>query len=95
VESAIIRIVPRPEKRAKIPDLRYFHEFVRSLFFHRRKFLRSVLIAAQKDHLSKSDVDAVMAEHRFDANTRAEELDVPTILALSETVRRRVVERGA
>lgn len=87
VESAIMHIVPRPEKRAKIPDLAYFHEFVRSLFFHRRKFLRSVLIAAHKDRLSKSDIDAVMAEHRFDANTRAEELDVPTILALGESLR--------
>src|SRR4029079_4834706 len=53
VESAIIHVVPRPEKRARIPDLKYFHEFVRSLFFHRRKFLRSVLIAAYKERLEK------------------------------------------
>jgi len=90
VESAIIHIEPNPEKRARIPDLAYFHEFVRSLFFHRRKFLRSVLVAAFKDRLSKSDIDAVMAEHHFDANTRAEELAVPAILALSESLRTKV-----
>lgn len=87
VESAIIHIVPRPEKRARIPDLRYFHEFVRSLFFHRRKFLRSVLIAAYKERLDKSAIDAVMAQHGFSPTTRAEELDVPTILSLCETMR--------
>lgn len=89
VESAIIHIVPRPEKRAKIPDVRYFHEFVRSLFFHRRKFLRGVLVAAYKERLDKSDIDAVMAEHQFGPTTRAEELEVPTILALCETLRGR------
>jgi 16S rRNA (adenine1518-N6/adenine1519-N6)-dimethyltransferase len=92
VESAIIHIAPRPEKRAQIADLQYFHEFVRSLFFHRRKFLRSVLIAAYKDRLSKSDIDEVMARHHFGANTRAEELDVSTIMALSETLRKASVE---
>jgi 16S rRNA (adenine1518-N6/adenine1519-N6)-dimethyltransferase len=89
VESAIIHIVPQPEKRAKVPDLKYFHEFVRSLFFHRRKFLRGVLVAAYKERLDKSDIDAVMAEHQFGPTTRAEELDVATILALCETLRKK------
>jgi 16S rRNA (adenine1518-N6/adenine1519-N6)-dimethyltransferase len=93
VESAIIHIVPQPEKRARIPDLKYFHEFVRSLFFHRRKFLRGVLVAAYKERLDKSDIDAVMAEHQFGPTTRAEELDVATILALCETLRARDVPR--
>jgi 16S rRNA (adenine1518-N6/adenine1519-N6)-dimethyltransferase len=93
VESAIIHIVPQPEKRAKIPDLKYFHEFVRSLFFHRRKFLRGVLVAAYKERLDKSDIDAVMAEHQFGPTTRAEELDVATILALCDTLRRRASVR--
>jgi 16S rRNA (adenine1518-N6/adenine1519-N6)-dimethyltransferase len=87
VESAIIHIEPKEEKRALFPDLGYFHKFVRSLFFHRRKFLRSVLVAAYKDRLEKSDIDAVMAAHSFGPTTRAEELDVPTISALCETCR--------
>jgi 16S rRNA (adenine1518-N6/adenine1519-N6)-dimethyltransferase len=91
VESAIIHIVPQPAKRAKVPDLAYFHQFVRSLFFHRRKFLRGVLVAAYKDRLQKADVDEVMAAHQFGPTTRAEELDVATIQALSETLRARGV----
>jgi 16S rRNA (adenine1518-N6/adenine1519-N6)-dimethyltransferase len=93
VDSAIIRIVPRPEKRATIPDLAYLHNFVRALFFHRRKFLRGVLVAAYKDRLEKSDIDAVMARHNFGPTTRAEELEVPTILALCETCRKMEAEK--
>jgi 16S rRNA (adenine1518-N6/adenine1519-N6)-dimethyltransferase len=93
VESAIIHIVPQPQKRARIPDLKYFHEFVRSLFFHRRKFLRSVLIAAYKERLEKTDIDAVMAQHNFGPTTRAEELEVSTILALCETLRAKDLQR--
>ncbi len=87
VDSAIIHIVPQPEKRAKIPDLKYFHEFVRSLFFHRRKFLRSVLVAAFKEKHTKADIDAVMSRHGFGPTTRAEELDVATIQELCESFR--------
>jgi 16S rRNA (adenine1518-N6/adenine1519-N6)-dimethyltransferase len=87
VESAIIHIVPRPEKRARIPDLVYFHQFVRSLFFHRRKFLRSVLVTAYKDRLDKPAIDEVMAKHGFGPTARAEELNVPTIQALCQTLR--------
>jgi 16S rRNA (adenine1518-N6/adenine1519-N6)-dimethyltransferase len=94
VDSAIIHIVPKPEKRAQIPDLTYFHNFVRSLFFHRRKFLRSVLVAAFKDRLEKPDIDAIMAQHNFGPTTRAEELDVPTIQALCETCRQAEIAKG-
>ena len=45
VDSAIVRITLEPERRAAIPDLEFFHTFVRTLFLHRRKFLRGVLVA--------------------------------------------------
>jgi len=89
VDSAILQVVPRPERRAAIPDLAYFHHFVRALFIHRRKFLRGVLVAAFKDRFSKSDIDAVLAQHNFGPTARAEELDVATIQALCETFRQR------
>lgn len=93
VDSAIIHIEPRPERRAAIPDLKYFHEFVRSMFFHRRKFLRSVLITAMKERLDRAIVDEVIAEHGFSANARAEELSVTTILALCESMRQRELKQ--
>src|SRR4029078_8081772 len=57
VHSAIIHILPDPAKRAAIGDLTFFHDFIRSLFFHRRKFLRGVLISALAEKLAKADND--------------------------------------
>ena len=39
VDSAIIHIETDTAKRNRIPDLAYYHRFVRSLFIHRRKLL--------------------------------------------------------
>jgi 16S rRNA (adenine1518-N6/adenine1519-N6)-dimethyltransferase len=60
---------------------------VRSLFFHRRKFLRSVVLAAFKDRLGKPEVDEVLTAMGFTESTRAEELDVETMLGLCEALR--------
>ena len=46
VYSAFVRIRPDAEMRGKIPDRPFFHQFVRSLFMHRRKFLRAQLLHA-------------------------------------------------
>ena len=53
VESAILAITPDAALRDRIKDLGYFHQTVRAMFFHRRKFLRSVAISAMKDKLTK------------------------------------------
>jgi 16S rRNA (adenine1518-N6/adenine1519-N6)-dimethyltransferase len=88
VDSAIMRIEPIPAKRAAIPNLAFFHSFTRALFFHRRKFLRSVIISAFKEQLNKVQVDAVLAEIPFyRATSRAEELTVAQIQELSERFR--------
>lgn len=87
VDSAILHIRVNEERRAQIPDLSFFHEFVRSMFFHRRKFLRSVLIAAMKKRLDKPQVDEIMEEMGFGPDTRAEQLDVATMQRLCEAVR--------
>lgn len=87
VNSAIIRIYPREEKRRRIPDLAFFHDFVRALFFHRRKFLRSVVLSAFKERLEKPDVDSILNNMGFAPDVRAEQLDVETILALCEALR--------
>jgi 16S rRNA (adenine1518-N6/adenine1519-N6)-dimethyltransferase len=87
VHSAIVHIVPSPEKRERIPDLTFFHDFVRSLFLHRRKFLRGVLIVMLKDRVEKPIIDELLAAFQFPEDVRAEQLDVETILALSEAVK--------
>jgi len=90
VESAIIRILPRTEKRAEIPNIGFFHSFVRSMFFHRRKFLRSELLSAFKGQLDKPAVDEILSGQRLGSNSRSEELDVDAMLGLCEAVRARL-----
>jgi 16S rRNA (adenine1518-N6/adenine1519-N6)-dimethyltransferase len=90
VSSAIVQIVLDEELRERIPELGFFHHFVRTVFFHRRKFLRSVIASGYKGKLELPDADLVLAEMKLDRTTRAEELDVPTMFALSERIRARV-----
>lgn len=87
VNSAIIQIRPSEAKRALIPDLKFFHEFIRAMFFHRRKFLRSVTISAFKDKLDKAAVDEVLVAQQLGPDARAEQLDVDTMLRLCEALR--------
>ena len=87
VDSAIIHIKTDPERRAAIPDLKDYHTFVRSLFFHRRKFLRSVLVAAFKNELKKPHIDQVMDMALMGPETRAEELTVDRIKELYGFIR--------
>ncbi len=90
VTSAILQITLDPQLRQRVPDLQFFHDFVRTLFCHRRKFLRSVVISATKPDLDKPAVDEIMNQLGFDEKTRAEQLTVNQMLALVESVRARL-----
>ncbi|HVC93890.1 MAG TPA: 16S rRNA (adenine(1518)-N(6)/adenine(1519)-N(6))-dimethyltransferase RsmA [Pirellulales bacterium] len=90
VHSAIVQLRVRDDWRRRIPDLAMFHTFVRAMFFHRRKLLRSVLRSAYKDRLGKPDADEILASVGFGETTRAEELDVEALLRLCEAVRVRL-----
>ncbi len=92
VDSAIVQVIYNQQKRKKIPNLQYFHEFVRALFFHRRKFIRSVLCSAFKNKLEKEAIDSILSELNLKGEIRAETLPVKTILALSEKFRKRLPE---
>ena len=92
VTSAIMQITLRPELRRRITDLEFFHSFVRSMFFHRRKLLRSELLSAFKGRLGKLEVDQIMERAGLSPTARAEELDVPTMLKLADTVRTEVAD---
>jgi len=89
VHSAIVQLALEEERRRQIPEPKYFHDFIRAMFIHRRKFLRSNLLAAFKRQFDKPAVDEIMQELGFDATTRAEELDVETMLHFCEHVRQR------
>ena len=76
VDSAIIRIALNAEKCARLEDWTTFNRFVRSLFLHRRKFLRSCLKSALKGQLDKSDIDQLMNRLQLGPTCRAEELEI-------------------
>ncbi|QEF98713.1 Ribosomal RNA adenine dimethylase [Stieleria maiorica] len=87
VDSAVIRLDLEPQRRDAIADLDYFHQTVRALFFHRRKFLRSNVISAMKNRLSKPQVDEVLQSLGHGETVRAEELSVQQIQQLVEALR--------
>jgi 16S rRNA (adenine1518-N6/adenine1519-N6)-dimethyltransferase len=92
VTSAIVQLRLDPERRRRIGDRPFFHSFVRGLFMHRRKFLRSVLPSAFKGRLDKPEVDAILEAQGIPAATRAEQLDVATVILLADAVQRRLAE---
>jgi len=90
VHSAIVAIRPNEEKRSRIPNLEYFHWFTRAMFFHRRKFMRSVILSAFKKRLDKPTVDEVMSEMSLGADARSEQLGVEEMIQLGELLRDRL-----
>jgi 16S rRNA (adenine1518-N6/adenine1519-N6)-dimethyltransferase len=87
VSSAVIRLVVDPARRAAVPDLEYFHQITKALFLHRRKFLRANVLSAMKRHLDKAQVDEILDAMGLAADVRTEQLDTPTLLALTEKLR--------
>ena len=92
VDSAILKITYRPEKASAIPDINFFYAFVRAMFFHRRKYMRSVAVAAFKGQLSKPQVDEVLAAAELREDSRTEQLTVAQLQSLSELFRQKLIE---
>lgn len=82
VHSAIVRLVLDPARRARIPDRPFFHDFARALFRHRRKLLRGELLGFFKGRLDKGQVDHLMESAGLSPQSRAEQLDVESVLRL-------------
>ena len=91
VSSAIVHLELDDALRGAIPDLEFFHRFVREMFFHRRKFLRGVAVSAFKNELSKPEVDEVLESQQLGPTARTEELSVRRLLELCEAFRARVM----
>ncbi|MDR3182437.1 MAG: 16S rRNA (adenine(1518)-N(6)/adenine(1519)-N(6))-dimethyltransferase RsmA [Planctomycetaceae bacterium] len=92
VDSAIVRLTLDEKRRHKIPDLKFFNEFSRAIFFHRRKFLRAELCSAFKNTIPKARIDELMDEMHFAPTTRAETLPLKTMLRLCELCRRELLK---
>jgi len=86
VSSAFVQITLDETLRQRIPDRAFFHEFVRSMFCHRRKVLRSQLFRARKE-FDKAQVDQLLAGLGLEPTVRAERLGPEEMLRLCEAVR--------
>lgn len=87
VTSAIVRLEVQPQRRAMIPDLKYFHQFTKAIFLHRRKYLRANVVSALKGHLDKQQVDELLAKMDFGPEARTEQIDIDRLLKFTEFVR--------
>jgi len=83
VDSAIVKITPNAEKRAKVGDVPKFRAFLRDLYVHRRKNLRQALTGFPSGRKDKKDVDARLAELGIDGTLRSETLDLEQHLRLA------------
>jgi 16S rRNA (adenine1518-N6/adenine1519-N6)-dimethyltransferase len=86
VESAIVSIRPDPRKRTRVGNVPAFHELVRRIFLHRRKYIRHVLAEIWRDQWNKADVDAWLAEQGLSGQLRAEALDVEEFVTLAHAL---------
>lgn len=93
VDSAIVRIDPDPQAAARIVDRAFFHDFVRRLFIHRRKFLRSVLGSMFRKQLGKAAVDQLLQEMGIAPQQRADLLTVEQLVALSNRFHSALADR--
>lgn len=90
VDSAIVRLIPNPERATLIDDREFFHDFIRRLFQNRRKLMRSVLVTMYRKQLAKSEVDRILEEEGFEPNSRAEAQPVERLVELSNRFQKEV-----
>lgn len=76
VDSAIVKIEPVPEKRAKIGNVLAYRAFLRNLYIHRRKNLRQALSGWATGRRDKADIDRRLKEIDIDGSIRAETLNL-------------------
>ena len=91
VHSAIVSLWRHDDRAGRISDRPFFLDFVRRLFHHRRKLMRGVLYRMYRRQLSKSEVDAILADLGHTANSRAEQLDVAQLIRLANRFCRRIL----
>ena len=94
VDSAIVSIWRNKEAAARINDRRFFLDFLRRTFSQRRKLIRPVLIGMYRKQLDKEDVDRLLAELEHKIDDRAEQMEIATLIRLSNRVHAAILEKG-
>jgi 16S rRNA (adenine1518-N6/adenine1519-N6)-dimethyltransferase len=86
VGSTVVRVVPSPERRARIDDIRWFRSVVNALFAQRRKTAAKALLAMPRRKLTRERVTAALAAAEVGKNARADELTVGRIVAIANAL---------
>lgn len=95
VDSAIVQLTPNPPLKKKIADRVFFQDFLRRVFQHRRKLMRSTLVGMYSKQLSKEEVDAILLAHGYEKEkTRAEELSVPEMIELANAFQEQITQKA-
>jgi 16S rRNA (adenine1518-N6/adenine1519-N6)-dimethyltransferase len=89
VDSAIVAIRPDAARRARVGDVDGFHQLVRRIFLHRRKYIRHVLAGLRRDDWTKADVDAWLESQGLSGQHRAEAIGAEEFIALAHALRER------
>jgi 16S rRNA (adenine1518-N6/adenine1519-N6)-dimethyltransferase len=89
VDSAIVSIRPSSQKRARVGSVAAFHDLVRRVFLHRRKYLRHVLADIWRDQWNKAEADAWLEANGLSGQLRAEALDVEEFITLVHALSQR------
>lgn len=95
VDSAIVSIWRDQEKADRIHDRRFYQDFLRRAFTLRRKFIRSVLVALYRQQLDKPEIDQLLLELGLTSEDRAENMDIPTLIRLSNHLLATIQKKGA
>lgn len=95
VDSAIVQLTPNPPLKKKIADRVFFQDFLRRVFQHRRKLMRSTLVGMYSKQLAKEEVDAILLAHEYEKEkTRAEELSVPEMIELANAFQEQITQKA-
>ena len=95
VDSAIVQLTPNPPLKQKIEDRVFFQDFLRRVFQHRRKLMRSTLVGMYSKQLSKTEVDALLEAHGYEREkTRAEELTVSEMIELANAFQEQITRNA-
>ena len=95
VDSAIVQLTPNPPLKQKIEDRVFFQDFLRRVFQHRRKLMRSTLVGMYSKQLSKTEVDALLEAQGYEREkTRAEELTVPEMIELANAFQEQITRNA-
>lgn len=85
VESAVVRITPRPDPAVGEVEEQPFREFVQAAFGFRRKQMRRVVREIQP--MTPEQADELLVRARIDVNVRPETLTVEQFVAIFRLVR--------